>query len=123
MIEVSATNSEVIKHYGTWLTGPLGYSDFVLRGSRPPLPGLPGPLDVEGIVIPFRTFLPSALQWSCDSRCEPLEELLSVPTSGRILVGSFTWAETTFLVSFIYFEDIPDAVFGDRDKVPIGQRR
>jgi len=101
-------------------TGPYGYSDFVLRGPRQPLQGLPGPLDVEGITIPFTSFLPNALQWSCDTRCDPLEKLLSVAPSERILVGSFTWAENTFLVSFIYFEDIPVAVFQEGGRVSIG---
>jgi hypothetical protein len=121
MIEAPAPSSEVIEHSGTWLVGPHGYSDFVLRGPRQPLRGLPGPLYVRGITIPFYSFLPLALQWSCDTRCEPLEELLSVAPSERILVGSFTWAESTFVVSFIYFEDIPVPVFQEGGEVSIGQ--
>jgi hypothetical protein len=120
MIEAATTSTEVIEHYGTWLTGPDGYSDFVLRGPRQPLGGLPGPLDVEGIIIPFSNFLPLALQWSFGTRCEPLEKLLSVTPSERILVGSFTWSQTTFLVSFIYFEDIPVSTFRERGGVSIG---
>jgi hypothetical protein len=123
MIEAPALSREIIEHYGTWLSGPYGYSDFVLRGPRLPLQGRPGPLDVEGITIPFTSFLPSALQWSCDASCKPLEELLLVTPSERILVGSFSWAETTFLVSFIYFEDIPASVFRDTSGLSIGQAR
>lgn len=96
---------EAVEHSGTWRAESGGYVDFILRGPRPRREGIPGPLSVYGLVLPFRGFLPKALLWADDSGGEQLvDELLGFATE-QILTGSFTWAEMTYLVSFIYFED------------------
>jgi len=108
VIETPYSSTEVLEHSGTWLTRPGGSGDFVLRGPRAPKPGLPGPLNIAGISIPFSGFLPSALNWSCEGECEGLWDRVSADSAERILVGTFTWGERTYFVSFVYFEDVPD---------------
>lgn len=108
MIETPTHAGHVLDHPGTWLARARGYSDFVLRGPRSPRPGVPGPLSVNGLVIPFNSFLPNALLWACDTGGDLFEAVTETAKSDRILVGSFTWAGESYHASFIYFEDYQD---------------